>query len=230
MNDSDNKTLVHPGFRRILLTNPTEESLNTIIQYELFDQITPPLKEDILCLLPAWEQQASDGNEVLAALILHMTQKTHNFMANEKMIQSNLLRIRILASTPGCISFPILEVQEHLGQFLKSADILADLPEFNVVSFSASEIKPLSTDLTRFALAPHSRRYIQNLFYSERCEAILSVLAHIAKNYPILSICRQAYALMLSLDNLDTWGNHPFCVRLIANRFWDTKLKKLAKA
>lgn len=230
MNTLDNKTLIHPELRRHLLKNPTRESLNSIIKYKLFDEMSQPLTEDILYLLPSWEQQASEGNEVVAALIQYMAQKPLNFSNNEKMIQANLLRIRILASTPGVISFPMLEIQEHLFQFLKSADTLADLPEFNAVSFSEHEINPLSADLTRFRLTPHSRRYIQNLFHSERREAILSILAHIAKNYPLLSFSRQAYALMLSLDNPDIWGNHPFCVRLIANRFWDTKLKKTAEA
>jgi len=215
---------VHPGLRRILLTNPTQESLSTIIKHQLFEQPDPPLAEDILCLLPSWEQQALEGNEVLATLIQHIYK--HSFVIkNEKLIQANLLRIRILASTPGMISFPALEIQEHLVRFLKTSDSLADLPEFEVVSFSENEIQPLSSDLTRFRLTPHSRRYIQNLFHPERREAILSVLAHIVKNYKLLSTCRQAYALMLSLDNPDIWGNHPFCVRLIANRFWDGKLK-----
>lgn len=228
MYNSDKKNMsiaVHPELRRILLANPTQESLSTIIEYQLFDQPCPPLEDDILCLLPHWEQQALEGNGVLATLIQYMAQQSLNFMKNG-MIQANLLRIRILASTPGIISFPAIEIQEHLVRFLQTSDILADLPELEVVSFAKNEIKPLSSDLTRFRLTPHSRRYIQNLFHPERREAILSVLAYISKNYPLISICRQAYALMLSLDNPDIWGNHPFCVRLIANRFWDNKLMK----
>ncbi|HBV87786.1 MAG TPA: hypothetical protein DEF42_14290 [Desulfosporosinus sp.] len=220
---------VHPGLRRILLTTPTQESLSTIIEYQLFEQPDPPLAEDILCLLPSWEQQALAGNEVLPTLIQHIYKHCFN-IKNEKMIEANLLRIRILASTPGMISFPALEIQEHLVRFLQTSDSLADLPELEVVSFSEKEIQPLTSDLTRFRLTPHSRRYIQNLFHPERREAILSVLAYIVKNYPLLSTCRQAYALMLSLDNPDIWGNHPFCVRLIANRFWDSKLRKTKEA
>ncbi len=224
--DKPISVVVHPGLRRILLTSPTQDSLSKIIEYELFNQPCPPLANDILCLLPYWEQQALEGNDVLAALIQYMCQQSLSFINNEKMIQANLLRIQILASTPGITSFPAIEVQENLVQFLQTSDILADLPELEVIAFSESEIKPLSSDLTRFRLTPHSRRYIQNLFHSERREAILSVLAHITKNYPLTSTCRQAYALMLSLDNPEVWGNHPFCVRLIANRFWDNKLKK----
>jgi len=233
MYNSDKKTMsiaVHPGLRRILLANPTQESLSTIIEYQIFDQPCSSLAEDILCLLPSWEHQALEGNGVIAALIQYMAKRSISYTKNEKMIQANLLRIRILASTPGIISFPAFEIQEHLVQFLPSSDILADLPELEVVSFSENEIKPLASDLIRFKLTPHSRRYIQNLFHPERREAILSVLAHITKNYPLLSTCRQAYALMLSLDDPDIWGNHPFCVRLIANRFWDSKLKKTVEA
>jgi hypothetical protein len=228
LNHTENKksasVAVHPELRRILLANPTHESLSTIIEHQLFDQPCPAFADDILCLLPYWEQQACEGNEALAALIQYITKQSPRFMRNEKIIQANLLRIRILASTPGIFSFPPVEIQEHLNHFLQTSDILADLPELAVVSFSADEITPLTSDLKRFHLTPHSRRYIQNLFSSERREAILSVLAYIAKVYPLISTCRQAYALMLSLDNPDIWGKHPFCLRLVANRFWEYEL------
>lgn len=220
---------VHPKLRRILLAKPTHESLSTIIEYQLFDQPHQPLIQDILGLLPYWELQACEGNGVLGTLIQYMAQHSPRLLINDKMIEANLLRIRILASTPGIFSFPPLEILEHLVQSLHLSDILADLPEFEVVSFSAAEINPLANDLTRFRLSPHSRRYIQNLFHPERREAILSVLAHIAKLYPLIQTCRKAYALMLSLDNPDNWGRHPFCLRLIANRFWDYKLTEITK-
>lgn len=215
---------VHPELRRTLLANLTPESLSTIIEYQLFDQACQPLADDILCVLPYWELQACQGNGILATLIQYMAKHSPSLLKNDKMIEANLLRIRILASTPGIFSFPPLEIQEHLVQFLHRSDILADLPEFEVVSFSAAEITPLAFDLTHFCLTPHSRRYIQNLFHPERREAILSVLAHIAKLYPLIPISRKAYALMLSLDNPDTWGTHPFCLRLVANRFWDNRI------
>lgn len=215
---------VHPELLRILLANPTNESLKAIIEYQLFDRPYLPLANDILCLLPYWEQQACEGNEVLAALIQYMIKRSPHFLKKEKIIQANLLRIRILASTPGIFSFSPLEIQENLTQFLQKSEVLADLPELEVVSFAVEEVTPLATDLKRFRLSPHSRRYVQNLFHPIRREAILSVLAYIAKVYPLASTRRQAYALMLSLDNPDNWGKHPFCLRLIANRFWEYKL------
>ncbi|AET66409.1 hypothetical protein Desor_0720 [Desulfosporosinus orientis DSM 765] len=233
MYNSDEDTVsiaVHPELRRSLLSNPTQESFSSIIDYQLFAKSYPNLARDILCLLPAWEEQALEGNHVIAALIQYMLKQIPSFTINETFIQANLLRIRILASTPGIVAFPFLEVQENLVRFLKTADLLADLPEFEVVSFTKKEISPLSSDLTRFRLSPHSRRYIQNLFHPERREAILNVLAHITKNYPLLFTCRQAYALMLSLDNPEIWWNHPFCLRLIANRFWDYELMKINHA
>src|SRR5665647_911553 len=144
MNRADNKNstsvAVHPELRRILLARPTHESLSTIIEYQLFDQPFQPLADDILCLLPYWELQACEGNGVLATLIQYMVQHSPRLLKNDKMIEANLLRIRILASTPGIFSFPPLEIQEHLVQFLHMSDLLADLPELEVVSFSAAEI------------------------------------------------------------------------------------------
>lgn len=220
---------VHPKLRHILLKHPTQESLSTIIKYQLFNQTHPLLAEDILRLLPTWEQQALEGNEGVAALIHYMAQQSLSSIKEQRILRANLLRIRILASTPGSISFTAAEIQENLIKFLNTSDVLADLPELKVVSFSENDIKPLSSELSRLRLSPHSRRYIQNLFHPECREAILSVLAHLTKNYPILSICQKAYALMLSLDNPDIWGNHPFCIRLIANRVWDSKLMKTNK-
>lgn len=221
---------VHPELRRHLLARPTQESLCSIIKYQLFDKPYQPLAEDILCLLHYWELQACAGNEVLATLIQYMVQHSPGLLQNDKIIEANLLRIRILASTPGIFSFPPLEIQEHLFKFLHSSDLLADLPEFEVVSFSSAELIPLAKNLTEFHLTAHSRRYIQNLFHPERREAILSVLAHIAKHYPLIPTSRKAYALMLSLDNPDNWGTHPFCLRLIANRFLDHKLSQITES
>lgn len=232
MNREDNKNLasvaVHPELRRILLARPTSESLSTIIEYQLFDQPYQPLADDILCLLPFWELQASEGNGVLDTLIQYMVQHSPR-LNSDKLIEANLQRIRIIASTPGIFSFSPLDIQEHLVQFLHNSDIVADLPEFEVVSFSAAEITPLAFDLRRFSLTPHSCRYIQNLFHPERREAILAVLAHIAKHYPLIPTCRKAYALMLSLDNPDNWGTHPFCLRLVSNRFWNYRLRGITE-
>jgi len=221
---------IHPELRRVLLASPTQESLSAIIKYQLFDKPYQPLVEDILCLLHHWELQACAGNEVLATLIPYMVHHSPRLLKSDKIIEANLLRIRILASTPGIFSFPPLEIQEHLFKFLDRSDLLADLPEFEVISFSCAEVLPLALNLTPFRLTPHSRRYIQNLFHAERREAILSVLAHIAKHYPFIPISRQAYALMLSLDNPDNWGTQPFCLRLLVNRFLDHKLSQLTEA
>lgn len=222
-NNKPASVAVHPELRSILMANPTRESLDTMIEYQLFSQSCQPLAKEIQYLLPFWEQQACQGNGVIAEIIQQILNYFPSFLEDNKLAQANLLRVRILASTPGIVSFPLLEVQEHLTQYLQSSDIIADYPEFGVLAFTDSEIRPLESDLTCYKLSPHSRRYIQNLFYPERCEAILSVLAHLVKHYPIIRICQQSYALMLSLDNPEIWHRHPFCLRLIANRFWDYK-------
>jgi len=133
MNRADNNNptsvAVHPELRRLLLAKPTHESLSTIIKYQLFDHPYQPLTDDILCLLPFWELQACEGNGVLATLIQYMVQHWPHLLKNDKIIEANLLRIRILASTPGIFSFPPIEIQEHLVKFLHMSDILADLPQ-----------------------------------------------------------------------------------------------------
>lgn len=222
-----NSITLHPELRRIVLSNPTSESLSTMIENQLFTQLERSLTEDILRLLPFWEQKACQGNEMIANLIQHLSENTSALLNCSESLKANLLRIRILSSTPGIISFPIIEVQEHLLRFLQAADVLADLPQFGVIAFSKTEIEPLASDLLKFRLSPHSLRYLQNLFHPERREAILSVLAYLAKQYPLITICRQSYALMLSLDDSRGWGSHPFCLRLVANRYWEYQLIKV---
>ena len=226
--DKPASVAVHPELRRILLANPTKESLHTMIEHQLFYKPSPLLEEDVQYLLPYWEQQACQGNGVITDIIDYILKSFPNIREN-KPLQNNLLRIRILASTPGYFSFPPLEIQENLRKFLQTSELIADLPQMKVVSISESEIIPLESDLTHFRLTPHSLRYIENLFYPERREAILSVLAYLTKHHPLTSIRKQSYALMLSLDTPEHWGRHPFCLRLMANCFWDCKLTSVSK-
>lgn len=218
---------LHPEMWHSLLAVPTEENVQTIINFKLFESPNARLASTLLSYLPFWELQACEGDEVLVHFIKHLEKaQISPLPAEEKIIKSNLQRIRILAATPGMFPFSPQYIQENLLRFLESSDTIADLPEFNIVSFTREEITPLEVELVRYRLHPHSRRYVQNLMYSERREAILAVLAYIAKNYPLLGTCRQAYALMLSLDNSEIWSKHPFCLRLIANRFWEYRLEE----
>ncbi|MDA8227938.1 MAG: hypothetical protein M0T74_09645 [Desulfitobacterium hafniense] len=213
---------LHPNILRSILSRPNEDGLTTLIQCKIFDSPNIYLAQWISTFLPKWEIEACQGSEVLAKLINHLEKSNITPIKKEKeILLSNLQRIRILAQTPGKFLVSPFIIQENLIKYLASSDIIADLPELEVISFSKQEIEPLNIDLSNYKIAPHSRRYIQNLFHPERQEAILSVLAYIAKNHSIFSICRQAYAIMLSLDDKSLWANNPFCLRLIANRFWE---------
>lgn len=215
----------HPQMWHSMLQTPNEQTLELIISANLLDQPSRKLFSLICSLLPKWEKQACKESPTLAVLISHLEQKTLSWLANEEIVlRPYLQRIRILSATPGQFPFSPTYIQEHLFKYLESSESLADLPEFNLISFTKEEILPLTIDLLRYKLHPHSRRYVQNLFHLERQEAILSVLAYLAKNYPLLGTRRQAYSLMLSLDCPGIWSQHPFCLRLIANRFWEFRL------
>lgn len=211
----------HPEGWHPLFMNPNYETLDTLLNFHCFDQTTH-LGPWIFPVLPLWEHEACEGNEVLAEIIRQLEQtRLSPLQTEDESLRPVLQRIRILASTPGLFPFAADYIQENLPRFLDSAEVLADLSELQIIYFAPEEIKPLSGDLSRYRVSPLSRRYVQNLFHSERREAILSVLASVAKNYPLLGTCRQAYAVMLSLENAELWGQNPFCLRLIANRFWE---------
>ncbi|MHB1405205.1 MAG: hypothetical protein ACYCV0_06405 [Desulfitobacteriaceae bacterium] len=217
----------HPQMWHSYLANPTTETVRMVINCRLFDSPRLELASILNSLLPLWENEACEGNQSLAELIRYLEElKICPLSQEEDPLRPNLLRLRILASTPGIFPFSPTYIQENLARFLESSDCLADLPEFQAVAFSSQEIEPLSSDLAIYHLSPHSRRFVQNLYYADRRETVLSILAYIAKNYPLLGTCRQAYALMLSLDKPEIWSHHPFSLRLIANRYWEKRLQE----
>jgi len=218
----------HPELWRTLFMNPNQETLETLRGLHHLEP-HPHLGPWLFPVLPLWEHEACEGNEVLAEIIRQLEQaRLSPLQTEENLLRPILQRIRILASTPGLFPFSADYIQENLPRFLESAEVLADLPELEIVNFTAEEIEPLGSDLSRYRISPLSRRYIQNLFYPERREAILSVLANIAKNFPLLATCRQAYAIMLTLEKTELWSQNPFCLRLIANRYWEQHITQLS--
>lgn len=219
---------LNPQRLRLLLALPTEETVETLSQYHIFESKNAYLGQLLSSLLPQWEVLACDGNAALGKLLrLLENSRITPIQQEEQFLRSNLLRLRILAETPGPFPFSPLNIQENLLKFLTNSEVLADLPQLEVISFSPEEISPLTSELERYKLSPISRRYVQNLFHPERQQAILSVLAYLAKNYPLRGTSRQAYAVMLSLDELDKWSKHPFCLRLLANRFWEYRTQEM---
>lgn len=232
MNSFDKKVQtrlrMHPEMLRNLLATPNKDALETLNRFQVFESKNSYLGQLLLSLLPQWEYLACEGSEYLGKLIRILENKRISPIEQEAgFLRSNLMRIRILSDTPGLFPFSPFYIQENLTRFLESSELIADLPQCEVLSFSKEELAPLASELAQYRISPLSRRYVQTLFHPERQEAILSILAYLAKNYPLLGTCRQAYALMLSLDDLEVWSRHPFCVRLVANRFWEYRVKEL---
>jgi len=218
---------MNPKYLRSLFLNPSPQTLNILEHSKLLEAPNFYLAGWIKPLLPYWEILACEGNEHLAELLRRLkTARLSPIAEEEKKIYNVLSRQRILASTPGIFPFSPIHIQQHLEQILQGAEVLADLPQFEAVYFSDSELLPLRDPLEQTKISAHSRRYIENLFTEERREAILSILAYLTKNHPLLNISRQAYALMLSLDIRSEWAKHPFCVRLIYNRHWSLRVQE----
>ena len=220
------KLRMHPQMLLNFLANPNEKTVETLNNLQIFESKNIYLGQLLHSLIPRWELLACNGNMAVSELIKSFKDKRLSLVDQEaEFLRSNLLRIRILADTPGRLCFCPQYIQENLLKFLDMAELIADLPHLENVHFSKEELVPLSKDLSKYHLGPLSHRYVQNLFYPVRQEAVLSTLAHLAKNHPLLSICRQAYAIMLSLDVSDYWSHNPFILRLIANRFKEYQAK-----
>lgn len=219
---------LHPEKLRKLLTLPTDETVETLIHYRVLESKNAYLGQLLFSLLPQWEYIACDGSEALGKLIRLLENSRISPIAHEDYIlRSNLLRLRILAEASGHFPFSPLYIQENLLDFLADSETLADLPLLEVIYFSVEEILPLASELEQNKLSPLSQRYVQNLFHPERQEAVLTALAYLAKNFPLLGTSRQAYALMLSLDDIDLWSGHPFCLRLLSNCFWEYRARQI---
>lgn len=219
---------LHPEKLRKLLTLPTDETVETLAHYRVLESRNAYLGQLLFSLLPQWEYLACDGNEALGKLIRLLENcRISPIFHEDKILRSNLIRLRILAETSGHFPFSPVSIQENLTDFLANLEVLADLPLLEVIYFSAEEILPLASELEQYKLSLLSRRYVQNLFHAERREAILTALAYLSKNYPLLETSRQAYAIMLSLDDIDRWSEHPFCLRLLANRFWEYRTQEI---
>lgn len=214
------RLLARPDLWFSLLAKPTPETLWFIRSSGLGDRLGAMLSSGqpwICNLYPLWEQQACQGSDNLKELLeLILQPHPDPALQEDRVLRSDLLRMYLLASTPGRFPFSPSSIQERLLDFLPSAYALADLSELGGI-FSPDEILPLSKGLKEGSLSPHSTRYLQNLFYPERQRLILAALAYIAKNYALLEICRSAYVLMLSLNDPLLWGQHPFCQRLAYN-------------
>lgn len=219
---------LHPEKLLKLLTLPTDETIEALIHYRVFESKNAYLGQLLFSLLPQWEYLACDGSEALGKLIRLIENSRISPIAHEDhILRSNLLRIRILTETSGHFPFSPLYIQENLLDFLTDSEVLADLPLLEVIYFSTEELLPLVSELEQYQISPLSRRYVQNLYHPERQEAVLTALAYLSKNYPLLGTSRQAYALMLSLDEIDQWSKHPFCLRLLANRFWEYRAQQV---
>ncbi|NMA68991.1 MAG: hypothetical protein GX958_06190 [Desulfitobacterium sp.] len=219
---------MHPEMLRNILLEPQEDTLDILQRYNLIESKGAFLSRILISVLPYWEFAACEGNLHLARVVRFLEKVPLSpSQEEERFLRANFLRIRLLAETPGTFPFSPFTIQESLLEFLQNAELLADLPQAKVVKFTRDELAPIAPELARYRLNPLSRRYVQNLFHPQRQEAILGVLAYLAKNYPLLGTCRQAYALLLSLDNIDNWSRHPFCLRLISNRFWEFRAMEI---
>ncbi len=219
------RLLTQPNLYFSLLAKPTSETL-WIIKSSGLDrhlaQMVNPQSPWFCTLWPIWEQQACKGNDYLSELLdLISKDFTQKQGRTFRILNADLLRMRLLSSTPGSFPFSPVMIQERLLDFLPNTLFLADLEELAVISFTPEELIPLSHSFSDQTLQPHSLRYLQNLFPAQKQQDILSVLAYIAKNYPLLETCRSAYALMLSLNDPELWGQHKLCQRLVYNRLTD---------
>ncbi len=133
---------------------------------------------------------------------------------------------RIIPRELNDLNLPFLphEVAWNLAMYLTPAQKLADYPQFSHVYFLPIELVPLAFDLENYNLSPFNENYLETLLHSTRKGAIKACLLNFAQTFPLVLQAKWAYAVYLSLDQ-GQWSKHPFIRRLLANSYWEARLK-----
>lgn len=134
--------------------------------------------------------------------------------------RSRLINNLHLLITNPCFEKTLPEtLEELLGNlpgYLEKADLLAELPDFSGVYFTASEIAPLWNALSRYTLTSEDEKKLELFLNLPRKKQILFTLSNFIRRCPDSTFVKKACAVYISLGEIIPWTKHPFIRRLLA--------------
>jgi len=107
------------------------------------------------------------------------------------------------------------EIIDLIPCYLEGADLLAELPYFSGIHFTASELTPLWESLEQYHFNPDDEIKIDSFFDLSKKAQVLKTLENFIHRYPDSPSIKKAYAVYISLGEIIPWSKHPFIRRLL---------------
>lgn len=107
------------------------------------------------------------------------------------------------------------EVIDLIPYYLEGSDLLAELPYFSGVYFTASELAPLWESLQQYEFKPDDEIKIDIFFDLSKKGQVLMTLENFIYRYSDSPSVKKAYAVYITLGEVIPWAKHPFIRRLL---------------
>lgn len=104
----------------------------------------------------------------------------------------------------------------NLSDDLKKAELLAELPDFSGVYFTAPELATLWNAIARFNLTPTDEEDLEYFLNLSRKKQVLFTLKNFISRCPEPIYIKKASVIYISLGEIIPWTKHPFIRRLLA--------------
>ncbi|HHW29042.1 MAG TPA: hypothetical protein GXX21_05775 [Syntrophomonadaceae bacterium] len=164
------------------------------------------------------------GREILILAIndLQVTQKERSHLFHT---------LQLISPRPDYYKLERIDLQEILEQIpvlLRKGDLLAELPDFSGLYFTAHELEPLWGALQRYNFLPEEEAKLENFFNLAFKHQILATLHNFINRNWNSPYAKLACAVYITLGEIIPWAKHPFIRRLLAVSYQEAKTMKNA--
>lgn len=108
------------------------------------------------------------------------------------------------------------EIIELIPFHLETSDLLAELPYFSGIYFTAPELAPIWESLQQYKLKPCDEIKIENFLDLSKKRQVLMTLENFIHRYSDSPSIKKACAVYVTLGEVIPWVKHPFIRRLLA--------------
>jgi hypothetical protein len=108
------------------------------------------------------------------------------------------------------------ELLSNLPFYMEQAELLAELPDFSGVYFTAPEMAPFWNAISKYTFTAADEYKLELFLNLSRKQQILFTLANFIKRCPDISLVKKASAVYITLGEVIPWTKHPFIRRLLA--------------
>jgi len=120
---------------------------------------------------------------------------------------------------PRNYDFENINLQNIIAQIplhLEKADLLAELPYFSGIYYTAPELAPIWDSLQQYTLKPDDEVKLECFLDLSKKQQILKTLENFIHKYTDSPYIKKACAVYITLGEVIPWVKHPFIRRLLA--------------